>query len=62
MDTKDAGKKGGQSRSEKKQAAARANGKRRGSTARPVTPAAPAPDPLPCVRPTRLLTLPKEGQ
>jgi len=64
MDTKEAGRLGGLSRSEKKQAASRANGKRRGGTARPVAPAAPAPaEPLPCARPTRLLlTTPKEGE
>ncbi len=60
MDTKEAGRLGGLSKSSKKQAASRLNGKRRGASARPVAPAA---ETLPCARPTvLLLSTPKEGQ
>ena len=54
MDTKEAGRRGGLSRSPKKQAASRANGKRRGGTVQLVAPATPAP--LPCTRPLLLVT------
>jgi len=47
----EAGRKGGQSRSEKKVAAARRNGFQK---VKPVAPAAPA-EPLPCTRPTLLV-------